>query len=53
LPRILTEFREEAKQHNFAWHTREDGRWVWKTQEEVQDVLLTPVIMAAELDSRP
>ncbi len=45
-------FRAEAKEHGFAWHSRETGEWVWKTKLEVQDISLRPVV-AVENELQP
>jgi len=44
-------FREEAKKQGYAWHARDDGRWVWKTHDEIQELSIQPIVNAAEMDS--
>ena len=44
--------QEEAKARGFAWHARDNGLWTWKTMEEVQDITITPLVNAAEMDGR-
>lgn len=50
--KVTQAFQEEAKAKGYAWHSREDGHWVWKTQEEVQDITIMPLVNAAEMDAR-
>jgi len=43
-------FWKDAQKAGYAWHSREDGRWVWKTTDEVQECSITPMVDAANQD---
>lgn len=46
----MVSFQQEAKVQGFAWHDRTDGRWTWKTQDEVFTTTIDPLVQAVELD---
>lgn len=46
----MAEFRKDALNRGYAWHTREKGEWVWKTPEEVLEASLHPLVESINLD---